>query len=674
MPVDNYTLPRDPKRLARIIDQHAEREEARISYRRTMWLLAWYYIQGYRRFDVFDPTSGRVTPHYLDEEGNMEFQSQEFLSALDRVTGRIAAMDLRPRVHRQGMSLPAIRDRAVGQILLDAQVSETQLEPVKTQFAHLFGLLGSAGITGHLVDHPTVGLTTDLEVIHPREIYPFPSLGEDYTKQRGIMRERYVPLDWLKKKYGRRVADNLGDMYWYEQEVGEVIGHDDEEAALYGGSSFEYMAGGGSSFSPEAKTTMGLVQVRELWTDGPRDTCSRYVVASGDYIIEDNDYEGLEVYCPIGFARFIESSTFHGLGLFDLLFPIARQLELNLKSLFNNIRDIDRYGVLVIPQGQFNERQMLREVGQGLRILPWDPDPIHEGFRPFSITPHNAGDVPGKTAAFARDLMTGINPVQDLIQEKGRVDSAAGLSFLDEQVNRAMTNPSRGVEHAFSQAYRSVLNQTGKHLARSPRAIPVGKLTLDLAGAIIDPDSMEVSFSENPLPTTSQLHMSIRERSPRSEVARKQEAIQIFKDLEGLTDPDALKLFALKEGLDFAMWMDDYQAAYETVVRNILLLYGDGVNPGQIIVTPHTSKPEIQLRVLESFMTGPVMAIGSPEVIDEFKRYREFLIESLGLMLPAAVPNPDDVAILNEAVSGALPPPQMEGSMNGQQMVAAGAG
>ena len=85
MAIDTVQLPKNKTDLARIIDEHADREESRLAYRKIMWLLAWHYLCGARRFDIFDPGTGALSPHYLDEEGNMEFQSQEMLSAIDMV-------------------------------------------------------------------------------------------------------------------------------------------------------------------------------------------------------------------------------------------------------------------------------------------------------------------------------------------------------------------------------------------------------------------------------------------------------------------------------------------------------------------------------------------------------------------------------------------------------------
>ena len=82
MAIDTIHLPKDKKSLARVISLHVDREMSRLSYRRSMWLLAWYYLNGYRRFDAFDPGRNHIVPHYLDKDGNLEFQSQDLISRL----------------------------------------------------------------------------------------------------------------------------------------------------------------------------------------------------------------------------------------------------------------------------------------------------------------------------------------------------------------------------------------------------------------------------------------------------------------------------------------------------------------------------------------------------------------------------------------------------------------
>ena len=660
MALDTLKLPKNKTDLARVIDEHADREESRLSYRRVMWLLAWHYLCGARRFDVFDPHTGALSPHYLDEEGNMEFQSQEMLSAIDKVSARLASLDLRPKVIRKGISLNSIRERAISQIVMDHVIPQDQLDKVKTQFAHLFTALGSCGIAGHMTNSKTIGLTSDLEVIHPRELFPFPSLGADYTKARGLMRQRTVPLTFLEEMLGKKInKKQLAKMEWWEANIGEI---DDESGGMEAGPNTEsgrditYWSDTSQSGATPSKQHTSLVKVREVWTYGVGDTVSRYIVTSGEHVLHDESFEDEEVYCPIGFSRFMENGTFHGAGLFDLLFSLNREMERLMKSLFNNVRDTDRYGVLVMPQGQFNDRAMLRDVGSGLRVLPFEPDPVVETFRPFNITPHNTGDIPGKTAAFAKDLMDRMNPVQDLIREKGRVDSAVGLSFLDEQINKAMTNPSRGIESAFGSCFRSILAGSVRILMDNPIAIPVNDLNLEMAGAIIDAEKSMIQFQGmNPLPSLKNISLTIKETSPRSMVARKTEALEMLKS--GITDPDAFKLLILKEGLDFAVYLDEEKSAYDMIVRNCLVLYGNGQEPGQIVMSPHTSRPEFQLRVLVAFMSGPLMSVATPEVQNEFIKLKQFMLEATGAMMPEGIPSPMEAAMMQQQMGGGQPGP-----------------
>jgi hypothetical protein len=343
-----------------------------------------------------------------------------------------------------------------------------------------------------------------------------------------------------------------------------------------------------------------------------------------------------------------------------MLFGICRQAEHMMKSLFNNIRDMDRYGVMVLPQGSMNERTLLKEVGKGLRVMSYTPDPLNENFKPFVIQPWNAGDAPGKVAQFARSVMQQISPIQDLLQEKGRVESATGLQFLDEQITRAMTNPSIAIQRAFGNMYRSVTAKAVGEIVKFPRTIPVNNVTLDLAGAVIDVDKSVVTFEKNPLPTVSHLTFTVRQINPRSEVARKEEALGLLK--AGLTDPIALKLFSLKEGLDFAMWLDEEKGAYESIVQNILLLYGNGEDPGQIMIAPHMVRPDLQMRVLSGFMTSPLMATASAEVQEEFKKFRDTMLRFMGQTLPQQIPTPDEAAAMGMQPQQ-QPPMPMQGMM-----------
>lgn len=652
MAVELFRLPPDKTALANIMQQHVARCESTYMARRTTWLLAWYYFNGYRRFDVYNPASGAISPHFLDEEGNMEHSSQELLFAINQVAGRIQGMDIRMKVDSQGFSLGAIRDRAVAQVIGDSILSDQQLRTTLDDFSWTFACLGFAGVTGHVVDHPTIGLTGDMQVLHPKELFPFPLAGDAMTGTGGLTRVRWVPVDYLKDIYGKqKIAACLDEMHWIRKPIGEPIDQEDRTPSIHYWGNRQTIA------DDSDDTSTGIAKIYETWQYGPQNTVAHYVCGSGDKIFQSQDLRNNEVYCPVGYSRFMNNGTFHGAGMFDLMYPIHRQLELLQKSLFNNIRDLDRYGILVLPQGQMNQNMMLKEVGRGLRTLFWEPDPVSEGFNPFPIQPFNSGDMPGRVAQFAKDAMASVNPIQDLVKEKGRVDSATGLQFLDESINKALTTPSNGVATAFGNCYRSMVQKALQKLTVSPRTIPVSNLTLELAGAIIDPTTLEVSFSRNPLPRISGLKFTVRELSPRSQVARKQEAVQLWQSkIE--QDPLAFRMFALKEGLDFAMWSDEDKGAYESGILTILMLYGDGEENNQVVLTPHTTRPEIMLRLCNAFMNSPLMAVAKPGIINDFGQLRMTLLNYMGLSLPSAIPNPDDAAALMQQLPPGADPSQ----------------
>ena len=291
MASDPIKLTKDPLALARIIDQHVDREMNRLSYRRATWLVALYYLMGARQFDVFDPESGSVRYSYLDEHDRLDFQSSELLSAVDKISGRLSSLDYRPLVQRVGSSLSSIRQRSIAQIMLDQVVSDHQLARVVPQFNHVFSLLGSCGITGHIVNHATIGMTADLEVVHPIELFPFPSLAQDYTKQRGLLRQRMVSLEYLKEVFGAKVTRNKERLEFYTIKPGEV--YEQQQANEYTlGSNVSYSDTRVVGHNQEAEA-QEVVRVRELWLKGPRDTVSRYVVTSGEYVIHDEDLVAL---------------------------------------------------------------------------------------------------------------------------------------------------------------------------------------------------------------------------------------------------------------------------------------------------------------------------------------------------------------------------------------------
>lgn len=660
MPANTVELPRNKESLVLTVNNHFDREFQRMQANYTMMRVIWHYLAGARNFKVIDLNNGTVKADIYDEEGKIDFQSSDLLRSIDRVVGYMKSYDLTNKVSGEGSSLSAIKDAAVGQAISDATFSTTDIERATDEFLNIYAAYGSCGIMAHVEGGLAngLGLTADVEVVHPSELVPFPSPGMDLSKVTGIGRQYFVPLSVLANKIGAKKASAwLKDMHAYKVEPGEDV------KAMYGSEqnawwTSESLLATSSAAADESESAVVYVRLRELWLMGPRGTCTRKICVSGDKLIQDLDFSQVLAYCPIGFARFINNGTFHGAGMFHILFGLARNVERLNKSVFQQVTDMEQFGCLVLPQGGFNVNATLKTIGKGLKVLPWEPDPMDGGQKPFMIQPVNVGDSNTRTAVYAQQYYNSINPITDIIREKGRVDSGSGLSFLQEQVDRAMTNPTWGVIKAYGEMYKAALAAASRVLVEEPGALPVTRLTLDLAGAKIDWENNTVEFPNNPLPSISRLMCRPRLAQQKSKAQRKAESIEYMK--LGINDPMRFFIKSIEENWDLPMWLDDYENAYKTFTRNVLTLYNDGQTPGLLVENPAFVKPEVQAMLCKAFLASPKVAVASVRVQKALIEYYDFLVQQSGRTLPDGLPyNPDDLAALMmgaQQAQAALPP------------------
>jgi len=653
------------KDLADVMRIHATREGLRMSTRIIRWRLAHAYLNGARRF-VAQPFhsghngllgSGIVAAAELSERdhkrGRLPVQMSDLIREINKVQGMLEAFNLKPHVDREGTSLTSIQNRATGQVILDSVTDTEQLNSIKRRASHIFTTYGSVGLQGHMVDHPTIGLTNDFEVIHPLELLSWPSFGIDYTRQTGVMRERLIPLERLRQRFGRRISQNVRKLETFEPMHGEAL---PEQDSLTFVDEMHGRRFASSNTSISDATRFTAVRVRELWITGERNTCKSYAAASGEFVITDQRFENQTVFCPIGWDSFIDTGDPHGMGMFDLLFSMVREFERFVEDLIDNTKDLNQYPVVIMPQAQLNKREVLRDDGKSLHFTFASPDPrlaaAGQSFNPITVAPPTLGDTPGRTAAFLRDIIQQTSPIRDLLREKGRVDSLPGLQFLDENDKQSVVSAARGFTNVFSSVHRWALAAATREMVASPRPVPIDRVDLGLVGAIVDFERGTVDFKQNPLPDVTRLRVGVKEVTPRSQALRKQEALAMFT--AQLADADRLILLSLEEGIDLALWIEPEKAAYQVVVQNILSLYGDGQAGGSIVVTPHTERPEFQLRVLEAFMGGPEMRAASAEVQDFFIRYRTALLGFISPILPEQVPDLQESALIAQQTQGRL--------------------
>lgn len=637
----SQTLPKDRDTLGWILQQHAFREERSAAMRWMRWTMADAYARGFREFKLVDPNFAVVQSHVLTQDGKLPIEVTKMLDVVNKTIGLMGSQDFRPLALRNQTSRDSIRQRSFTQVVADSITPATQLEEAVARFLYLLCSLGCCGIAKHVTDNEVVGLTAEDEVIHPRELFPWPSLGWNYANQRGLVRQRLFPLSALRDHY-RIKEETIKRMYVYDKIIGERT-----DMERYNSENFlagPAQIGTFDSPGPGQKTVERFVKLREMWVDGPRGTCSRYIVSSGSHIIEDRDYTKFACYTPIGVARFMETGSFYGAGMYDLLFSMVREFEKMIQQLIHNVKNLDKFPLALIPHGTIHERIAFKDTGDGMRFVGYSPDPSMLGQsaipRPLKLEPPNSGQMPGNVAKFLGDMLEQMSPVRDLLSQKGRVDSMSGLQYLDEQTQRTTVLASASTARAFGQAYKSATALAVQEMLTSQRALPVADLSTDIAGATIDFDSGNVTLTQNTTPDLSRIDFTIRGDMPQSTVARKAEAKEMAQRY-----PDGnirLAVWAFKNNVNFDIDMSREQAAHDTVTMNILRLYGDGETPGQLVLTPFTEYPDIQIYELRAFMSSPKMRMGvaSKDVIDAFADYHQQLLMYGPGVLPEQMPDP----------------------------------
>lgn len=642
------------RELAVLLHSHVQRERWRQAVRRGRWFFGLHYLDGYRSFQMRDRFGTIIdTFEFEGKEADRNkgrrrrpFKTGTLVKQVNDAIGAVASLDLRPKIERQDKSLRGLREAAMARVVANATISEQSIEDTKSLYAMYLATFGCCGLQVATVEDDRVGLMQDVEIVHPMECFPWPSVSSNLADVRGIVRHRFIPLADVKARW-RGVPSDLGKMEYYTREMGYLSPNDtDLDAEQRGreghgtGASRMIQSGRGNVSAEEYDTSEVLIGVTELYVTGINGMLDYYAATSGETTFIRQNFTSVATYCPLIWSRFLETGGFYGVGMVDLLWSQIREFEEMVDRFSKNVRDQDRYGMVILPHGVLHERMMFQNTGAEYKVAMVSPEPALDGGRPFQpqqLMPVNSREMAAAASSMLMQNIQADSPGTDLLARKGRAESAAALGLLQQEGNKTMQVPLQATRNAWAAMWRAGLDATMKLLVMEPRELPVHRFTLDLVGASIDFQEGVVRFEDNLLPDLSRLIITTEDASPTNDLVKKQEAIELFR-IYG--DPERFMRYAAKSGLEWAMDLDEYLTAIEAVHTNILMLYQDGEQPGQIILNPHTVLPDKQLTELLNFMAGPAMKVASSLVQSMFHRYAEYLKIQMGMMLPEGLPDP----------------------------------
>lgn len=652
-------LPKNDKDLAALIHDHVTRERDRATYRWARWLIAHAYLQGYRMFTAAG-NNGQIIWAYEMEvlpDGSKKklLRLGEMLKQVNDVVGTLSSMRVSPVPNKGDTTLQGMRDRAAMKVILGAAVNPAQLREQQKLAALWSGMYGTAGMTCRVVDDPRVGLGLQYEAIHPRELFPFPAIGWNLGEMRGVARHRWMPIETLRTRFPKKIPAKDDAVHKLLETSSTSFGEhspDDQRVADEGRVQDTLPSANTTSSRMNVAASKGStlwVAVTELYLHGPHGFVDEYIVCSGGTMLHREDYRNSPVYRRIGVSRFFETGSFYGAGMFDIVFGEVREMERMAQSFVRAIEESDEYPVVIMQGGAIHERNAFQKSKRGPKIASVD---MPEGWdnmktmNPTVVAPVNVGDQNARVAEFMGAMVDRHSPSRDLAADKGRIDNATALQILQESQMKSYTVPIQNHEAMYDTVHTAGGEMLVRRLFSSPRALKPNQLSLDLAGVKINPDDGSVSFdmnaASNPLPDVGRIAVGIEQAIIGSQTTRKQEAVELW----GLhADETKFVLTVIREGLDPAMDLGMERAAYDTIVRDILMLYQDGLTPGMAVPNEYSSKPTLQLRVLDEFMAGPVYRAASEEVRNAFEQYRTHLLEWSQGILPEQVPSPYEAPI-----------------------------
>lgn len=645
-------LPEKKDELIRALDRFVENSQRAHAPRFTVMTLLWMYLIGHRDFRHVDLRTGMIQTSPLDfKDERFGFTLKTINRKFDDYVQNLDTMDLAPSVGATRLGLSASRERAVGQVIADAYTDPEALKSVRLGLAKTLCAYGSAGLYGMIEEAPQIGSAFGYQVIPPWEIYPFPAATMDQSQTPGLMWRRWVDDETLAKIVGSRqkVTANKDKLARYR--IADGYGNEPIHGNAAGSLIVANNARGGEPREEkESQADLHITDLQEIWLRGPRDTVSRYILRSGDAIFVDKKFTTEVVYSPLSFGRFMENGHFYGESLPGLVVSSHRESEKMYSRLFDYVRKLDRFSMILFPQGMVDTKQFV-ESPYGAVFGYYEPDPYGGQARPITVAPNTPGDFPGRVAQTSMGLIDQVLPTPEILRGEapGRVESPSALNLLANQAFKSMTSASAAMESMKGSVDRALLSEAMRSFMRSNRSpIPLKRLDHNLIGLKITDQEGELaigfgSSGGNPIPDVSKLTFSIKEATPRDRVARENEVRQdrmqnVISDLE-------YTIVCIREDLRNPMYREDVRQTLRAATLKILRLFNDGQTPGQVRSEhANAGRPDVILTLLNEVMSSPEYSFASPEVRSAFVTWKNSVERTLRPPVPDAIGNPEDAA------------------------------
>lgn len=644
-----FQLPKNRQTLEAAFESLVQSAATMRNAKAADWLVNYFYLQGIRNFPEINYREGRVRVQYTDSQGARGFRFEEVATRYQAECGRLMRIDVAPSVQKKGHSLDSLRKKSVSQVVLDDMFSPAYLDYIKAQLIPLqlsMGTVGIAAWTGSSLD----GIErSQLEIIPPWQLLPIPSDVVTMQEVKGIVRTRWVPLEWAKKQtfWKRLGPEDALKLKNATRRVawGETIPTEGSpQQGGGGGVPVAFRHGESSERADDDGDTAEFVSLDELWLYDEWLRVSRYVIRLGGIVVRDETHpEGLRPPMSLGVIHYNYVGGFYGRSFVDPLIPLNSEIEKLLRNLFKNIQDIDLFGMAWIPTTAGVNIHELRASKRPKAML-YEPDLSAPEHKPFRMDPVNSGPLPGTVANMALQIFERLAQQSEIFRGEapGRVDSARGLGLLLETAAIPLGGPAQSIATAFNQVYSASLYEAKRNWGERTLST-VTLLDDSLAGLVLTQEGT-VMLGDNAIPDPTEVEISVRSKYPRSPEQRKRELDEALQ--RQLITPQDYRIQARKEGLDLPLANDAEWENYRQATINNITLFGDGDSPGKVIMS-ESDNHLLHLQRLIAFMSRPEFKMASMPVRDAFFKHLRMRQEALG-KYPEALERPEELLAMGQ--------------------------
>jgi hypothetical protein len=170
--------------------------------------------------------------------------------------------------------------------------------------------------------------------------------------------------------------------------------------------------------------------------------------------------------------------------------------------------------------------------------------------------------------------------------------------------------------------------------------VEIAVLDETLAGVVMASGTGQITIAKNQIPHPSEVDVMIASKNPRPLEKEKMELGEALK-LQIIT-PTEYRIMARKKGLDIPVGNEAEWQNYRRAVMENIILFGDGVEPGSIIVS-HNDIHSVHLMVLNSLIGSPEFYLATPAVRTKITEHKAEHESMMGI-LPTEMDYPEDAA------------------------------